>query len=37
LKIATKFLAVVAVVGPLIVLVAAGGVMGVRAMKAGFR
>ncbi|MEA2310383.1 MAG: hypothetical protein QOE28_351, partial [Solirubrobacteraceae bacterium] len=35
LTIATKFLAVLALVGPLIVLVAFGGVAGVRAMKAG--
>jgi diguanylate cyclase (GGDEF)-like protein len=35
LTIAAKFLAVLAVVGPLIVLVAVGGVSGVRAMKAG--
>jgi hypothetical protein len=33
LTITTKFLAVLAVVGPLIVLVAVGGVTGVRAMK----
>jgi diguanylate cyclase (GGDEF)-like protein len=35
LTLAAKFLAVLAVVGPLIALVAVGGVSGVRAMKAG--